>query len=412
MTEHAQSPQPSQPSQPSQSTPATHAHTRAVHTPVVRVEGSTPLTTPLHQGHLFAFDSADELVDAFDSPDGAFLYGRHGNPTVRTFEEAVAGLEGGEAALAAASGMGAISTTLHALLSPGDHVIAQHGLYGGTFALLTDLAERWGVEVTYVSGRDPEEARAALRDRTRVLYLETVSNPMTRVSDIPALTGAVAGGGGERVVTVVDNTFASPLQCRPLEHGADVVVHSATKYLGGHGDLVGGVAVFRDSETHRRVWQQSLEHGAILDPFAAWLALRGTQTLGLRVERHSATAQALAERLDAHPAVTAVHYPGLPSHPDHEVARRLLSGYGGLVSFDVAGGREAGRKVMDGLRLASRNASLGNVRTCVMHPATTSHRQMSPEALAAAGIGEGTLRLAVGIEHVDDLWADLEGALR
>ncbi|GAA2074186.1 methionine gamma-lyase [Streptomyces albiaxialis] len=387
------------------------AHTRAVHAPVVRPEGSTPLTTPLYQGHLFSFDSADELVAAFDGPDGAFLYGRYGNPTVRAFEEAVAGLEGGGTALAAASGMGTISTTLHALLSPGDHVIAQESLYGGTYALLTDLAERWGVEVTYVSGRDAEEVRGALRPRTRVLYLETISNPMTCVADIPALAGALKDDGSG-VLTVVDNTFASPLLCRPLEHGADIVLHSATKYLGGHADLIGGVAVFKDPEVHRRVWRQSLEHGAVFDPFAAWLALRGTQTLGLRVERHSANAQALAERLDGHPAVTAVHYPGLPSHPDHEVARRLLSGCGGLLSFDVAGGRDAGRKVMDALRLASRNASLGDVRTFVMHPATTSHRQLTPEALAAAGIGEGTIRLSVGIEHVDDLWEDLQDALR
>ncbi|MFG3252455.1 trans-sulfuration enzyme family protein [Streptomyces sp. NPDC048172] len=390
-----------------------HPYTRAVHAPVVQPEGSAPLTTPLYQGHLFSFDSADELVAAFDSPDGAFLYGRYGNPTVRAFEDAVAGLEGGAAALAAASGMGSISTALHALLSPGDHVIAQESLYGGTYALLTDLAERWGVEVTYVSGRDADEVRGALRARTRVLYLETISNPMTRVADIPALSGALDGAptGGD-VLTVVDNTFASPLLCRPLEHGADVVLHSATKYLSGHADLVGGVAVFKDAGVHRRVWRHSLEHGAVLDPFAAWLALRGSQTLGLRVERHSANAQALAERLAAHPAVPAVHYPGLPSHPDHEVARRLLAAHGGLLSFDVPGGRDAGRKVMDALRLASRNASLGDVRTFVMHPATTSHRQLTPEALAAAGIGEGTIRLSVGIEHVDDLWEDLEGALR
>ncbi|MEU2359109.1 aminotransferase class I/II-fold pyridoxal phosphate-dependent enzyme [Streptomyces noursei] len=383
--------------------------TRTVHHVLPDVSGSTPLTTPLYQGHVFRFEDAEALAEAFGSPDGAFVYARHGNPTVRAFELAMVGLEGGAAALATASGMGAISTVLRTLLSSGDHVVAQRSLYGGTHAALTDLAERWGVEVTFVSGQDAQEVRAALRPRTRVLYLETIANPTTWVCDLSALAASVADRAD--VLTVVDNTFATPLLCRPLEHGADIVLHSATKYLGGHADVLGGVAVFRDAAVHRRAWEHSLEHGAVLDPFAAWLTLRGMQTLGLRIARQCENALVLAERLAAHPAVLAVHYPMLETHPDHEVARRQLTGGGGLLAFDVAGGARAGRALMASVELASVNASLGDVRTFVLHPASTSHRQLAPEARAAAGIDEGTIRLAVGIEDVEDLWADLEQAL-
>ncbi|MFC9394004.1 trans-sulfuration enzyme family protein [Streptomyces sp. NPDC057027] len=382
--------------------------TLAVHPPHVEITGSRPLGVPLHQGHVFAFDSADALAEGFTSPD-AFLYSRLGNPTVRTLEDAVARLEGGTAARSFASGMGAINAVLLGLLAGGAHVIAQTCLYGGTYAVLTDLAARWGVDVTYVSGTDPEEVRAALRPETRLLYLETIANPTTRVADLPALAAVAAGAG---VPVVVDNTFASPLLCRPLDHGADIVVHSATKYLAGHADVLGGVAVFKDPELYGRVRRQSVEQGASTDPFAAWLTLRGMQTLSLRIERQSASAAELAARLEAHPAVMAVRHPALASHPDREIAARLLpAGGGGVVSLDLAGGREAGRTFVEAVRLASLSVSLGDVKTLVMHPASTSHRQLDATALAAAGIGPGTVRLSVGIEHVEDLWADLEQAL-
>ncbi|MGW5775873.1 trans-sulfuration enzyme family protein [Streptomyces sp. NPDC003863] len=382
--------------------------TLAVHPPHVEITGSRPLGVPLHQGHVFAFDSADALAEGFTSPD-AFLYSRLGNPTVRTLEDAVARLEGGTAARSFASGMGAINAVLLGLLAGGAHVIAQTCLYGGTYAVLTDLAARWGVDVTYVSGADPEEVRAALRPETRLLYLETIANPTTRVADLPALAAVAAGAG---VPVVVDNTFASPLLCRPLDHGADIVVHSATKYLAGHADVLGGVAVFKDPELYGRVRRHSVEQGASTDPFAAWLTLRGMQTLSLRIERQSASAAELAARLEAHPAVTAVRHPALASHPDREIAARLLpAGGGGVVSVDLAGGRAAGRTFVEAVRLASLSVSLGDVKTLVMHPASTSHHQLDATALAAAGIGPGTVRLSVGIEHVEDLWADLEQAL-
>ncbi|GHF66916.1 trans-sulfuration enzyme family protein [Kitasatospora xanthocidica] len=388
---------------------ALRPESRIVHPPLAEAAGSRPLGVPLHQSHLFAFETGEALVQAHEGPDGAFFYNRFGNPTVRSLEDAVADLEGGVGALAAASGMGAINSVLLALLRSGDHVIAQRSLYGGTFALLADLAERRGIEVTHVSGDDPAELEAALRPHTRLLHLETVSNPTTRVTDLPGLI-AVAKRAG--VVSVVDNTFATPLLCRPIEHGADIVIHSATKYLGGHSDVLAGIAVFADPELHREVWRYSLELGATVDPFAAWLTLRGLQTLALRVRRHCDTALDLAGRLAAHPAVTAVHYPGLPGHPDHELARRLLpEGHGGVLAFDLAGGREAARAFTESVRLASLAPSLGGVHSLVLHPASTSHRQLSDEELAAVGIGVGMVRMSVGIEHPEDIWADVDQAL-
>ena len=388
---------------------AWHAESKAVHPPVADVSGSRPLGVPIHQGHVFSFEDPDALADAFAGPAAAFAYGRLGNPTVRTLEHAVAELEGGAGALATASGMGAINTVLFALLRSGDHVIAQRSLYGGTMAVLGDLAERWGVEVTYVAGDSAAEVRAALRPTTRLLYLETISNPTTRVADLPELLAAVRYAG---VVGVVDNTFATPLLCRPLDHGADIVVHSATKYLGGHGDVLAGVAVFRSAELQHTVWEHASELGATVDPFTAWLTLRGLQTLALRVRRHCENALALAARLADHPAVAAVHYPGLPQHPDHELAGRLLTGgHGGVLAFDLVGGREAGHAFASAVRLASLAPSLGGVHTLVLHPASTSHRRLTDEQLRAAGIGAGTIRISVGIEHPDDLWADLDQAL-
>ncbi|MEU5877758.1 aminotransferase class I/II-fold pyridoxal phosphate-dependent enzyme [Spirillospora sp. NPDC047279] len=387
-----------------------HPETRVVHPAVTTPAGSRPLGVPIYQSHLFAFDDADEMAAAFDGPDGAFFYNRLGNPTVRAFENAVADLEGGVSAHATASGMGAINAVLMALLKSGDHVIAQSCLYGGTYTLLKDLTERWGVEVTYVSGEDPAEVRDALRPETKVLYLETIANPTTQVADLPALAGALGEGSG--VLTVVDNTFATPLLCRPIEHGVDIVVHSATKFLSGHSDIVGGIAVFADAAVHRTVWDHAVELGSTADPFAAWLALRGLATVGLRVARQNETALELARRLSGHPAVRRVDYPGLPEHPQHEAAGRLLGGRGGgVLSFELAGGRAAGRTFVEAVRLVSLAPSLGDVKTLVMHPASTSHRKLDAAALAAAGIGEGTVRLSVGIEHPDDLWADVEQAL-
>ncbi|WP_329086427.1 aminotransferase class I/II-fold pyridoxal phosphate-dependent enzyme [Actinomadura citrea] len=388
---------------------AHHPQTRAVHPPVIVPEGSRPLGVPIYQGHLFSFDASDALAAAFQGPDEAFFYARMANPTVRALEQSLTDLEGGSGTLATGSGMGAVNAVLMGLLRSGDHVIAQAALYGGTHALLQDLAARWGVEVTFVSGDDPAEVRDALRDSTKILYLETVANPTTHVTDLPAFTEAVRGTG---VLTVVDNTFV-PLLCRPIEHGADIVVHSTTKYLGGHGDTIGGAAVFADASVHRRVWEHAVELGSTPDPFASWLTVRGLATMPLRVARQSESALDIARRLAGHPSVTRVHYPGLEDHPQHELARRLLpDGAGGVLAFELAGGRDAGRTFSEAVELVSLGPSLGDIATLVMHPASTSHRQLDAASLAAAGIGEGTVRLAVGLEHPDDLWADIEQALR
>ncbi|GGP51881.1 trans-sulfuration enzyme family protein [Saccharothrix coeruleofusca] len=378
--------------------------TRVVRTEIPAQTGSRPLAVPLYQTSNFAFDDLDVLADSMTRPDGAFVYTRFGNPTVRVLEDAVAALEGGAAALATSSGMGAINAVLLANLSAGDHVIAQRSLYGGTHALLRDLA-RWGIAVSWVGGHDPDEVRAAARPETRVLYLESIANPSGHVSDLPALAEAVGD-----VLVVVDNTFATPLLCRPIEHGADVVVHSATKYLGGHSDVTGGVAVFADERLHRSTWGHSVELGVTPDPFAAWLTIRGMRTLALRVRRHEENAAVLARRLAEHPAVRAVHWPGLATHPSHAVASRVLDGYGSAFSFDLADA-EAGRKFVAGLGLVVLAPSLGGPETLVLHPASTSHRQLDEAELNAAGITGGTIRLSVGIEDVEDLWEDLARAL-
>ncbi|MCE7000753.1 aminotransferase class I/II-fold pyridoxal phosphate-dependent enzyme [Saccharothrix sp. S26] len=373
----------------------------------VPVLTSTPLSVPLYQTSGFAFADLDAFADGMTRPDGAFVYTRFGNPTVRALEDAVASLEGGTNALATASGMGAINAVLLATLGSGDHVIAQRALYGGTLALLRDLAERWGVEVTYVDGHDPDEVRAALRPRTKVLYLETIANPTGHVSDLPALSAAVR----DDVLVVVDNTFASPLLCRPMEHGADVVVHSTTKYLGGHSDVTGGVAVFAEEDRYRAVWRHSVELGVTPDPFAAWLTIRGLRTLALRVRKHEENAAVLARRLASHPAVRVVHWPGLDTHPSHAVATRFLDGFGSAFSFDLADA-DAGRRFVTGVELVRLAPSLGGTETLVLHPASTSHRQLDEEQLTASGITGGTIRLSVGIEDVDDLWQDIDRALR
>ncbi|MER7515105.1 aminotransferase class I/II-fold pyridoxal phosphate-dependent enzyme [Streptomyces sp. NPDC126499] len=385
-------------------------NTRAVHVShEPPVPGSRPLSVPLVQSSAFAFDSADELAEAMAGPDGRYVYSRRGNPTVRALERTLAGLEGGAGAIAFASGMGAISGVLLALLKPGDRVVAQRCLYGGTYAVLSDLAARYGIQVTYVSGDDPAEFEAAAQHpATRLLVLETVANPTGQVPDLPGLLAAARRIG---VTSLVDNSLASPVLCRPIELGADVVVHSTTKYLSGHSDVLGGAAVFADDDLRRAVWPRTVELGACADPFAAWLTLRGIPTLPLRMREHCLNAAVLAERLTARPDVTAVHYPMLPGHPSYGMARKVLAGGGGLLSFELAGGREAGRAFIERVRVARLALSLGGVESLVTHPASTSHRELDAGALAAAGIAPGLVRMSVGIEAVEDLWSDIEQAL-
>jgi cystathionine beta-lyase/cystathionine gamma-synthase len=386
-----------------------HPETRAIHVAVPAPGPSQPVSVPIYQTSTFAFADADACAQALNDPSAGYAYSRYGNPTCRALETAMADLEGGAAAVAVSSGMGAISAVLLSQLKPGDHVIAQRCIYGGTFAMFADLAARYGIEVSYIPGRDAAELEEALRPATRLLYTETIANPTAAVSNLAALLPAARAAG---LLTVVDNTFATPLLCRPFEHGADIVVHSATKYLGGHDDLTLGVIVAADPARHRAIWQFATDLGVAADPFAAWLTLRGLKTLALRIGRHCSNAAHLAGRLDANEAVARVHYPGLAGHPDHAVAAGLLDGFGGMLAFDLAGGRPAGVAFVEALQVALMAPSLGGAETLVLHPASTSHRQLDAAGLAAAGISAGTIRVSAGLEHPDDLWADFEQALK
>jgi methionine-gamma-lyase len=399
------------PTEPGSEGPARRRHgfgTRAVHGVRGPAPAEPPLAVPIWQTSTFSFDDAEHYAHTLRQPREGFVYTRYENPTSAALEATVADLEGAAQGMATASGMGAISAVLLSLAGAGDHLVAQRALYGGTYSLLTSVAARLGIEVSLVDVADPAAVEAALRPTTRALYAETIANPTMTVADLPALAG-VAGAAG--VPLVVDNTVASPYLCRPIEHGAAVVVHSATKYLGGHADVVGGLALFADPGQHQRAWQTMIDLGASPDPFASWLVLRGVKTLSLRMRQHEANAAALAGLLAGHPKVTRVHWPGLPGHPNHEVARRVLDGFGGFLAFDLAGGRGAGRRFIEATRLALLAPSLGGPETLVSHPASTTHRQLDAAALAAAGIGEGMVRVSCGLEDADDLIADFTDAL-
>lgn len=386
----------------------TRLETRAVRVKAPALSGSSPMAVPIYQTSTFACDDPDICAGALLNPDRGYAYSRHANPTTRALEQMIADLEGSAASLAASSGMGAINNVLLGLLQPGDHVIAQGRLYGGTHAVFSDLARRFGIEVSRISGTSADELTAVLRPRSKVLYLETIANPTTDVADLPAL---LAAGRAAGLVSVVDNTFATPVLCRPHEHGADVVIHSATKYLGGHDDVVAGIAAFADLALHKRVWQFAVNLGAVADPFASWLVLRGIKTLPLRIARHCENAGRLARLLAGHPQVSNVRWPGLADHPSHALASRILDGFGGVLCFDHVGGRAAAAKFVARLQQATLAPSLGGPETLVLHPASSSHRELDERELRAAGIGEGTIRVSAGLEHFEDLQADFEQAL-
>lgn len=366
------------------------------------------IATPIYQTTNFAVKSVDEGAARCIDPEAGYIYSRLWNPTQKALEEKVAALEGGEAALAAASGMAAITAVFMEVLRAGDHVVCDHTVYSATHDFLAEILTRFGVEVTFTDTGDPGLLERAVRPGTRVIYFETPANPTLKVVDLEQVASLARPRG---ITTVVDGTFASPALQRPLRHGIDVVVHSATKYLGGHGDVQGGVVVgAKDLVT--RVRQGPLKNmGGIIDPFAAWLILRGIQTLPLRMEKHCANALAVARYLEGHPAVAKVHYPGLPSHPQHAVATRQMSAFGGVVAFEVTGGLAAGRKLLEGVRLCHLAVSLGDTGTLIEHAASMTHTTVGREARLAAGITDGLIRLSVGLEDHRDIIADLEQAL-
>lgn len=382
--------------------------TRAVHAAVRPADvPSKAIATPIFQTASFAFDDVASMARTLAEPGSGFMYSRVANPTIDVLERTLADLEGAEAGVAFGSGMAAIHGVLVALLAPGDHVIAPTAAYGSTLTLLKGMLARFGVETTFVDSADPAVWQKAVRPKTRVIYAESISNPALTVGDLPGLA-AVAKSAGAALV--VDSTFASPWIVRPLEHGADVVLHSATKYLGGHGDVIAGVAA-GSAATMKKVRHVLIDAGGMIDPFAAWLVSRGMKTLALRMERHSSTALAVAKALTTEKKVKRVLYPGLESHPQHALAAKLLRGFGGMVAIEVEGGREGGLAMLEKLRLFLRAGSLGDTHSLAVQPATTSHRQLDAKELAAAGISEGMIRLSVGLEDADDLIADLRQAL-
>jgi methionine-gamma-lyase len=366
------------------------------------------VTPPIYQTSTFAFRDVEHGADLFAGRGEGYIYSRMGNPTVHGLEAAIAELEGGHAGLACGSGMAAVHTALAALVSAGDHVVCSDAVYGPTCTLLTDVLARFGVEATFVDTSDLQVVRNSMRPNTKVVYIETPGNPTLVISDIAAIAAITHENGAQ---LIVDNTFCSPILQQPLKLGADVVIHSLTKFLNGHADVVGGAIVVRNEAQYKQM-RKTLNHlGGVLPPMESFLVHRGIKTLALRMERHSESAQKVAEYLEHHPAVAWVRYPGLPSHPQHHIARKQMSGCSALVSFELAGGLEAGKTLMNSVRLCGLAVSLGGVETLIQHPASMTHASMGAEARERAHITDGLVRISVGVENVDEIIADLEQAL-
>ena len=383
--------------------------TRAIHHGYDPQDEQGALTPPLHLTSTFAFETAEQGGARFAGEAPGHIYSRISNPTVDLLEQRMATLEGGEAAVAMASGMGAITSVLWSFLRAGDEIITDKTLYGCTFSFLQHGLTRFGITVTHVDLTNPLALETAISDKTKIVYFETPANPNMRLVDISAIS-AIARRHGAK--TIVDNTYATPVQTRPIEHGADIVVHSATKYLGGHGDLIAGIAIGRldDMAEVRMVGVKDMT-GAVMAPFNAMLILRGLKTLELRVERHATSAMQVARMLESHPAILAVHYPGLESFEQHALAKRQMSGFGGMIAFELKGGYAAGITMMNRLSMIRRAVSLGDAETLIQHPASMTHSTYTPEERSAHGISEGLVRLSVGLETVEDILADLHQAL-
>ena len=371
------------------------------------LNSTSSVAAPIYQTATFRGDSAHDFATRASQPRHPEFYTRYGNPTLHQVESVLASLEGAQAALMTASGMGAVSATVLAIVSKGDHVIAQENHYGGTLNLLKSFLPRFGVEVTQVDQRNANAFHKALRSNTKLIVIESPANPLMTITDLRAVA-AIAKDKG--ITTLIDNTFATPINQRPLDLGIDLTFHSATKYFGGHSDLIAG-AVMGSAEWITKIWNTHVLLGASLGPFDAWLVLRGLRTLALRVRQHNENAMTLAGFLEHHKSVKVVHYPGLKSHPQHEVARNQMCGFGGMLSFEVNGGYEAADRFLSRIRLASRAASLGGVETLAVHPASNFLHYMTLEEAAKIGIAPGLLRISVGLEGKDDLIADFDQAL-
>lgn len=366
------------------------------------------VNVPIYQSSTFAFRDAAHGAALFAGEEHGYIYTRIGNPTIRAFEESVAELENGAGGVATSSGLGAVSTLYMALLGQGAHMVSTASVYGPSRGLIDRHFSRFGVTASFVDTSDLDNLRRALRPETKLVYVETPSNPAMQVTDI---AGAAAIAHEHGVPLAVDNTFASPYLQKPIELGADIALHSVTKFINGHADVVGGVLVAKDAAMEARLRELMVNLGCNMDPHQAYLVIRGLKTLGLRIEKAQAGALAIARWLDAHPRVKAVRYIGLPSHPQHEVAKRQMRGFGSMISFELKGGFEAGRSLMNSVKLATLAVSLGGVETLIEHPASMTHASMSRAAREEAGFADGLVRYSVGIEDADDLIADLDQAL-
>lgn len=384
--------------------------TKAIHGGHKEDIATGALTTPIYQTSTFVFDSAEQGGRRFALEEDGYIYTRLGNPTNTQVEEKMALLEGAEASMSTASGIGAIASALWTALKAGDHVIASETLYGCTFAFLNHGLTRFGVEVTFVDVTNPENVRKAMKDTTRVVYLETPANPTLKIADIKTISDIAHAN--ENCLVMVDNTFATPYIQRPLELGADVVVHSATKYLNGHGDVIAGFVVGnQDFINQVRLFGVKDMTGASLSPFDAFLIMRGMKTLEIRMERHCQNAMEVAKFLESHEAVEKVYYPGLESFEQYDLAKKQMSLPGAMIAFELKGGFEEGKKIINGTHLCKTAVSLGDAESLIQHPASMTHSPYTPEERKAAGISDGLVRLSVGLETCEDIIDDLKNAL-
>lgn len=367
-----------------------------------------PLLPPIYQNSTFRFTTAAECAEAFRDEESGYVYTRWGNPTQDVLQKKLAVLEAGEDALATASGMGAVSTALLTALADGGHVVAMTNLYSATFQILNEDLRRFGIETTFVDATDLSQIERAIQMDTKVLYLESPTNPLLKLID---LRGAAEIAKTHRLISMIDNTFATPCGQQPINLGIDVVVHSITKYLSGTGAVIAG-AIVGDKEFVTRATKGALRNfGAVISPFNAWLTLHGITTLPLRFARHCENAGQVARFLETHPAVAWVRYPGLQSHPQHGLAQRQMEAFGGMITLELKGGRTAGEHLVDHLQRCALAVSLGDVRTLICHPASTTHSHVPAEIRQQIGITDGLVRISVGLEDIEDILADLEQAL-
>ena len=368
------------------------------------------LAMPIYQTSTFIFDSAEQGGRRFALEEAGYIYTRLGNPTTTVLENKIAALEEGEAAVATSSGMGAISSTLWTVLKAGDHIVTDKTLYGCTFALMCHGLTRFGIDVTFVDTSNLDEVKNAMKENTRVVYLETPANPNLKIVDIEAL--AKLAHTNPNTLVIVDNTFATPYMQKPLTLGADIVVHSVTKYINGHGDVIAGL-VITNKELADQIRFVGLKDmtGAVIGPQEAYYIIRGMKTFEIRMERHCKNARAVADFLNKHPKIQKVYYPGLETHPGYEIAKKQMKDFGAMISFELKGGFEAGKALLNNLSLCSLAVSLGDTETLIQHPASMTHSPYTKEEREAAGITDGLVRLSVGLENVEDIIADLEQGL-